>query len=164
MNVVPTKRTRIVARRMVQEAAEQTPADVALRWAREIDRGQEVALLGLLLASRPAIDPPPQPEPKLPAVLTPRETVDAILEAAAEMFSLPVEHIRSDSRLPIVLNARATVMHAARLAGLSTTVVGALFGRDHSTVINASKRVANRPALLAKAELLAAPHVSEDAA
>lgn len=60
-------------------------------------------------------------------------------------FSVSDADLVSRSRVNKVATARAVAMHLTRRVGrLSTPETGALFGRDHSTVIHASKIVSAR--------------------
>jgi hypothetical protein len=74
---------------------------------------------------------------------TARPSVGTIQRAVALHCDLRVEDLESPSRLRRMVRARMIGMHLCReLAGASYSEIGAAFGgRDHSTVINACKRL-----------------------
>jgi chromosomal replication initiator protein len=79
-----------------------------------------------------------------PSSLPPRAaTLEAIQIAAAEAFGLSRERLLARDRSPHVALARQVAMYLAReLTNDSLPEIGRSFGRDHSTVVHAHKRVA----------------------
>jgi chromosomal replication initiator protein len=79
-----------------------------------------------------------------PSSLPPRAaTLEAIQTAAAEAFGLSRERLLARDRSPQVALARQVAMYLAReLTNDSLPEIGRSFGRDHSTVVHAHKRVA----------------------
>jgi chromosomal replication initiator protein len=70
-------------------------------------------------------------------------TLEAIQHAAAEAFGLSRERLLARDRSPKVALARQIAMYLAReLTDVSLPEIGRGFGRDHSTVIHAHKRIA----------------------
>jgi chromosomal replication initiator protein len=70
-------------------------------------------------------------------------TLEAIQNAAAEAFGLSRERLLARDRSPQVALARQIAMYLAReLTQESLPEIGRGFGRDHSTVVHAHKRVA----------------------
>jgi chromosomal replication initiator protein len=79
-----------------------------------------------------------------PSSLPPREaTLEAIQEAAAAAFDLSRDRLLARDRSPKVAMARQIAMYLAReLTDVSLPEIGRGFGRDHSTVVHAHKRIA----------------------
>ena len=79
-----------------------------------------------------------------PSSLPPREaSLEAIQNAAAEAYGLSRERLLARDRSPKVALARQVAMYLAReLTDVSLPEIGRGFGRDHSTVVHAHKRVA----------------------
>jgi chromosomal replication initiator protein len=79
-----------------------------------------------------------------PSSLPPRAaTLEAIQEAAAAAFDLSRERLLARDRSPKVAMARQIAMYLAReLTDVSLPEIGRGFGRDHSTVVHAHKRIA----------------------
>ena len=79
-----------------------------------------------------------------PSSLPPREaTLEAIQNAAAAAFGLTRERLLARDRSPKVAFARQIAMYLAReLTEVSLPEIGRGFGRDHSTVVHAHKRIA----------------------
>jgi chromosomal replication initiator protein len=70
-------------------------------------------------------------------------TLEAIQNAAAEAFGLSKERLLARDRSPKVALARQIAMYLAReLTDVSLPEIGRGFGRDHSTVVHAHKRIA----------------------
>src|SRR3954452_13012195 len=70
-------------------------------------------------------------------------TVEAIQDAAAAAFDLSRERLLARDRSPKVAMARQIAMYLAReLTDVSLPEIGRGFGRDHSTVVHAHKRIA----------------------
>jgi chromosomal replication initiator protein len=70
-------------------------------------------------------------------------TLEAIQEAAAEDFGLSRDRLLARDRSPRVALARQVAMYLAReLTDISLPEIGRCFGRDHSTVVHAHKRIA----------------------
>lgn len=73
---------------------------------------------------------------------SPGPTVDAIVKRVATAFGVNEKDILGISRLRKVLVPRQVAMHLAReVCGLSLPRLGAVFGRDHSTVLHACRKV-----------------------
>ena len=70
-------------------------------------------------------------------------TVDTILEAASELFNIPVDQIIGGSRRRNLVEARQIAMYVTRNAtDLSYPEIGRAFGdRDHTTVIHAVRKI-----------------------
>jgi chromosomal replication initiator protein len=79
-----------------------------------------------------------------PSSLPPRSaTLEAIQVAAAEAFGLSRDRLLARDRSPKVARARQVAMYLAReLTDVSLPEIGRGFGRDHSTVVHAHKRIA----------------------
>jgi chromosomal replication initiator protein len=79
-----------------------------------------------------------------PSSLPPRAaSLEAIQNAAAEAFGLSRERLLARDRSPQVALARQIAMYLAReLTNESLPEIGRGFGRDHSTVVHAHRRVA----------------------
>jgi chromosomal replication initiator protein len=79
-----------------------------------------------------------------PSSLPPRAaTLEAIQEAAAAAFDLSRDRLLARDRSPKVALARQVAMYLAReLTDVSLPEIGRGFGRDHSTVVHAHKRIA----------------------
>jgi chromosomal replication initiator protein len=70
-------------------------------------------------------------------------TLEAIQEAAAAAFDLSRDRLLARDRSPRVALARQIAMYLAReLTDVSLPEIGRGFGRDHSTVLHAHKRIA----------------------
>src|SRR3954469_11628386 len=70
-------------------------------------------------------------------------TLEAIQRAAADAFDLSRERLLARDRSPKVAMARQIAMYLAReLTDVSLPEIGRGFGRDHSTVLHAHKRIA----------------------
>jgi chromosomal replication initiator protein len=79
-----------------------------------------------------------------PSALPPRAaSLEAIQQAAADAFDLSRERLLARDRSPKVAMARQIAMYLAReLTDVSLPEIGRGFGRDHSTVLHAHKRIA----------------------
>ena len=79
-----------------------------------------------------------------PSSLPPKAaSLEAIQEAAAAAFDLSRERLLARDRSPKVAMARQIAMYLAReLTDVSLPEIGRGFGRDHSTVVHAHKRIA----------------------
>jgi hypothetical protein len=73
--------------------------------------------------------------------MTPEQTVDHIVAAAAATFDVTPELILGTDRRRNVLDARAVTMAACRLVGLSSGFIGRCLNKDHSTVLYAAGKV-----------------------
>ncbi len=83
------------------------------------------------------------PELDVPGV-KPR-TVEEIQERTAAAFDLTVDDLRSSSRAARVNWARQVAMYLSReLTGATLPAIGKAFGRNHTTVMHACKRTAQR--------------------
>src|SRR4051812_17387842 len=70
-------------------------------------------------------------------------SVERIQDAAAEAFGLSRDRLLARDRSPKVATARQVAMYLAReLTDVSLPEIGRGFGRDHSTVVHAHKRIA----------------------
>ena len=94
-----------------------------------------------------AIEPPlPLPEPKLspppPPALQRACTLRELRQIVPEVFGLPEEMVFGDSRSPTYTAPRHFAFVLARhLTTASTTKIGRVFDRDHSSVHNATSRM-----------------------
>src|SRR5204863_9417707 len=71
------------------------------------------------------------------------DALEAIQLAAAEAFGLSRDRLLARDRSPKVAMARQIAMYLAReLTDVSLPEIGRRFGRDHSTVVHAHKRIA----------------------
>jgi chromosomal replication initiator protein len=79
-----------------------------------------------------------------PSSLPPEQaSLEAIQDAAAAAFELSRERLLARDRSPKVALARQIAMYLAReLTDVSLPEIGRRFGRDHSTVVHAHKRIA----------------------
>jgi len=67
---------------------------------------------------------------------------DRILYAVAEHYGVPAPVLLGRDRYQSISRARMVAMSLIyRIAGLSQNEVGMLFGRDHTTVLNAVRRI-----------------------
>jgi hypothetical protein len=112
-------------------------------------------------ASAPAAPPPSASVPtvKLPTApqSTTRRLVKAILGASAERYGLKVEDLLGRSRLMNVAHARQIAMYLCRNSTpLSLPRIGAIFGRDHTTVLHGCRAVTSSFRLVGVAEEIAA--------
>jgi chromosomal replication initiator protein len=74
--------------------------------------------------------------------------ITRIVERVARAFDVSPKEILGPSRQRLVLTARQVAMTLVReLAGLSLPQIGAAFGRDHTTVLHAVRKVADDAAL-----------------
>ncbi|KQP81629.1 helix-turn-helix domain-containing protein [Aeromicrobium sp. Leaf291] len=109
------------------------------RVLRRLD-GEELRTLVQYLAA--CIDPD---RPLLPTTGDRRSDEDivesAVLEAAS-MFCIASDYVRSTSRHKLPLRARMVAMNAAHRLGVSAASIGRCLDRDHTTVLNANRRVA----------------------
>ncbi len=73
-------------------------------------------------------------------------TVTTILDAAAELFAIPLEQIIGTSRRRNLVDARQVAMYVTRhMTDLSFPEIGRAFGdRDHTTVIHAVRKIESR--------------------
>jgi chromosomal replication initiator protein len=73
----------------------------------------------------------------------PSATLETIQQAAADAFNLSRDRLLARDRSPKVAMARQIAMYLAReLTDVSLPEIGRGFGRDHSTVVHAHKRIA----------------------
>ena len=82
---------------------------------------------------------------KLPdsVVTTAQDTtpVGTAIRAAAAAFNVSTEAVLSRDRTRSVSDARAVAMTAARLRGGTLTAIAEVFGRDHTAVLSATRRI-----------------------
>ena len=71
-------------------------------------------------------------------------TIDAILDAVATEFEVPVAAILGRRRTAKIADARMVVYWLAWFAGESYSAIGRRLGRDHSTVIAGVRRINGR--------------------
>jgi chromosomal replication initiator protein len=82
-----------------------------------------------------------------PSARPPRRTVEEIQERTCEAFGVTMEELRSDSRAAAVASARQVAMYLSReLTDATLPAIGKAFGRNHTTVMHACKRTAERMA------------------
>lgn len=106
---------------------------------------------------RPALrlvrEPESAPQQATPADLT---LVGAAIHAAARTFGTDPDAMRGTDRTRTVADARAVAMTAARMSGLSQPKIAAEFGgRDHTSVLHATRRIQKTPPLREIAERIA---------
>jgi chromosomal replication initiator protein len=71
-----------------------------------------------------------------------RTTLDAIIKRVVAAFNVTEKMLLGPSRLRNVLLSRQVAMYLAReLVGLSLPRIGAAFGRDHTTVLHACRKI-----------------------
>lgn len=81
--------------------------------------------------------------------------VEAVIETAAAAFGVtPAELVGTGRRWPLS-KYRQVAMRAARMGGHSYPVIGAAFGRDHTTVMHGCRRVEADPDLERRARIIA---------
>ena len=69
-------------------------------------------------------------------------TVDRIITLVSKRLSIPVGDIRSKQRTANVVNARHVSIYMIRqLTDVTFNTIGEIFGRDHSTIMAAFRRV-----------------------
>lgn len=90
----------------------------------------------------------------------PAAVCELAINAAAPMFGVTPDDIRSPQRSRPVSDARAVAMTAARENGLSLPAIAAEFGKDHGSVIHAVHRTQQRPRL-ADAAARVTQHVND---
>lgn len=74
----------------------------------------------------------------------PKEIVDRIISVCSKHYNVKTEHTFSRCRSLNAFNARSISMYLIRkFTALSLKDVGEIFGRDHTTVISAVRRVNN---------------------
>lgn len=72
----------------------------------------------------------------------PLPTMQEIVRACAEHFSLPTSRIRGNSAIGSIIRARHVAMFLCRVdARRSYTEIGRFFGRDHTTVMGADRKI-----------------------
>lgn len=79
-----------------------------------------------------------------------------LLVAVATWYSVTIDQMLSTSRAREVVAARAVTSHLLREAGRSLPDIGALLGKDHTTVMHGCRRVAEDEALRTVADTIAA--------
>ncbi len=90
----------------------------------------------------------------------PAAVCELAINAAAPLFGVTPEDIRSPQRSRPVSDARAVAMTAARENGLSLPSIAQEFGKDHGSVIHAVRRTQQRPRL-ADAAARVTQHVND---
>jgi chromosomal replication initiator protein len=140
------KRARLDSLTQVNE---DTLAEIATR-VRASVRSLEGALIRVVAyASLKGEQPSPELARRVLATLyppadTPRCSLEAIQDAAADEFGVPREALLAQDRRPGVAFARQVAMYLAReLTEESLPSIGARFGgRNHSTVLHAHRKIA----------------------
>lgn len=69
------------------------------------------------------------------------------VDAAARAFDTTPDAVLSDDRHRAVSDARAVAMAAARASGITLTAIADYFGKDHTSVIYAGRKVSANPRL-----------------
>lgn len=120
---------------------------------------QERPALRLVRDSKadPKVDQKADPKPGR-GQATPAEVTraGAAIEAAAKTFKTTPEALRGPKRTRTLSDARAVAMTAARYTGISLPKIAAEFGgRDHTTVLHATRRIEKTPPLREIAERIA---------
>lgn len=118
---------------------------------------QERPALRLVRDPKPTPDQKPEPKPGR-GQATPAEVTraGAAIEAAAKTFKTTPEALRGPKRTRTLSDARAVAMTAARYTGISLPKIAAEFGgRDHTTVLHATRRIEKTPPLREIAERIA---------
>ena len=78
----------------------------------------------------------------LPEAKTTEVSIERVEEVVSATFGLPVDELRGHRRTADVVYPRHVAMHLAReLTGASLLTIGRHFGRDHTTVIYADRRL-----------------------
>lgn len=90
----------------------------------------------------------------------PAAVCELAINAAAPLFGVTPEDIRSPQRSRPISDARAVAMTAARENGLSLPAIAEEFGKDHGSVIHAVRRTQQRPRL-ADAAARVTQHVND---
>jgi chromosomal replication initiator protein len=74
-----------------------------------------------------------------------RHTVEEIQSRTCDAFGVTLEELRSTSRTAVVASARQVAMYLSReLTDATLPAIGKAFGRNHTTVMHACKRTAER--------------------
>lgn len=68
---------------------------------------------------------------------------EAVLAQVAAIFDITIEEIKGPSRYMRYVDARAVITYILRERGWLQHEVGGLLNRDHSTINNLEKRLAN---------------------
>jgi chromosomal replication initiator protein len=132
-------------------------ADDAARWLADQSPGGFRPLLGMLNTLKATVRPLEELSrddviERLADAAKPTDAGD-IIAAVAAAFGVTAKEIRGSSRLKTVALARQVAIYLARVsAKRSLPAIGREFGRDHSTVLHAVRKVEE---LLAKDEELA---------
>lgn len=90
----------------------------------------------------------------------PAAVCELAINAAAHLFGVTPEDIRSPQRSRPISDARAVAMTASRENGLSLPAIAEEFGKDHGSVIHAVRRTQQRPRL-ADAAARVTQHVND---
>lgn len=145
-------RIAILRKRMLQDGV-QLADDAVAELARRVDssvRALEGALIRVIAYSslrgesatvdtvRDVLGRLPEPSSQPPG----EATIDAIQKVTADAYGLSRDRILARDRSPQVALARQVAMFLAReMTDESLPTIGRRFGRDHSTVVHAHKRV-----------------------
>lgn len=97
--------------------------------------------LAVVLAAHVDVDAPLEPK------YGPDHLCELAAKRAAEAMDVDVDDVMSPNRNADVVAARAVAMASLRRAGLTTVTIGRHFGRDHTTVVYATEKVARTPRL-----------------
>ncbi len=148
--LTPSSRRSILAEAATAKKVRLT--DEALDWLSEQVTGGGVrATLGLLQNLAQVASAFPGPLTRADVQQTLEETgqptsapndISRIVERVAAAFGVSEKELLGPSRLRSVLQSRQVAMYLAReLIGLSLPRLGAAFGRDHTTVLHACRKV-----------------------
>lgn len=74
----------------------------------------------------------------------PRQRYASLLKATVAFFELPMEDLMGRRRTKTIALARQTAMYLLRSVGLSLSEIGAVFSRDHTTVLHGIAQVQQR--------------------
>jgi chromosomal replication initiator protein len=74
--------------------------------------------------------------------MTPREKNLAEIDAIAELYGYTLEDILGKSKLKALVEVRRKCIVWLRGKGYSTTEIGRIMNRDHSTIVHALQKVA----------------------
>lgn len=79
---------------------------------------------------------------RLPALITttPRERINNLLGLVADLYGLTIADLKGPRRTRWIVSARHHAMWVLHNQRLSSTCIGRILNRDHSTVLNGIKR------------------------
>lgn len=85
------------------------------------------------------------------APISAEQICERACEVSAQVFATTPERVMSDARTREVSDARAVAMLVSKRAGLGVNAIASGFGKDHASVIHATRRAEARPRLAAAA-------------